>query len=588
MPIMSFGPRRGIGTLQGSGNEPVAFTSDGPTNATPYAFDVVDVRSWDITGDQEYLLSSLEGIVNHDAARLFVIRSDENNGWLSSIADDAYTTSTLAVSNLSGLLAYYDSYIDGVVIFDEQNESANVATPLCGIYHAVMVSRALAPMALAWSALSDEPVVANITALYSAHGFNSSTLKGTIYQWAFDTWFASCNQTALAMFDYFYPSHIRSLLAGNSIFTLWQPAYVPANERDTPEDFASFEYILDNSPQDMIVYGYMFPDGGNEHEVVSRLSARGKYLVPSDWFTNAPFYQHLPLPANYTFLQKARAETASIPLENKVYIAGIYSDGDNVQYVENHMRWNLWESTAHKTSPVPCSWELSPSILRIAPPIARFYYDNATPNDYFVTGVGGKGYAKANYMTREYFDVFWSTTRALMARLDEREVRSWTGSFGNIIAAMNNVPGSPAQCDGVYEGYGGGDYKAPEAVAGVPVVYMRGFTAPSSSDLQRYYDEIETLRSRPRSTPVFVCFHLMCWESPYDRWAEFVNTLEATGDVAAVTAGQLSSLISRSAAGAITAVTMALVVAGIWGVPVLIFLAGAIPRARKKRSEVPQ
>lgn len=556
----------------------------GPTPGSPFAFDVVDVRGWGLTTDEVYLLSSLEGIVNRDAARLYVIRNNDGAGWLDSIDDEYYTPTYPAVANLSALLSHYDAIVDGVVIFDTQAESANVATPVCGINRSVMVSAALAPAALAWPALVDEPVVANMTALYAARGFTGATPKGEIYRWAFDNWFASCNQSALGMYDYGHAGAIRSLLAGNAIFTIWQVCYTPEAERDAPEDFECFEHVIENSPQDMIVYGYMYPDGGNEHPVVSRLSANGKFLVPSDWLNNAPFLQHLPLPDGYAFQQKARAEAESIPLENKVYVAGIYSDGDNLQYVANFMRWNLWESAAHRTSPVPCSWEMSPSVLEVAPAIARFYYDNASMEDYFVTGVGGKGYAKAEYMTPAYTEVFWRTTRELMALLDQREVRSWTGNFGTIVASMNGAPGVAPQCDGIYEGYGGGGYSTPAKINGVPVVYMHGWTAHNSGELQGFYDDIAALRARVPHSPVFVCYHLICWDAPYAMWAEFANTLEAGGDVVFVTVAQMSSLISRSSEGEVVTASIVLAVAGIWGIPLLVYATSGAKRKEAPRA----
>ncbi len=556
----------------------------GPTPGSPFAFDVVDVRGWGLSNDDKYLLSSLEGIVNRDTARLYVIWSNDGANWLTSIDDEYYTPSSIPVTNLSALVSYYDALVDGVIIFDGQSESANIATPLCGINRSIMVSQALAPAALAWPALQDEPVVANMTAMYAAQGFTGATPKGEIYRWAFETWFPLCNQTALGMYDYYRNGAIRSLLAGNAIFTLWQVCYTPEVERDAPEDFECFEYVIANSPQDMIVYGYMYPDGGNEHPVVSRLSANGKFLVPTDHLWNAPFWQHMPLPDGYTFQQKARANAASIPLENKVYIAGIYSDGDNLQYVAGFMRWDLWEASAHKTAPVPCSWEMSPSIINVAPAIARFYYENATANDYFVTGVGGKGYLKAEYATPAYTETYWRSTRELMAALDQREVRSWTGSFGTIVSIMNSAPGAAPQCDGIYEGYGGGSYTAPVEVDGVPVVYMHSWTAANSGDLQGFYEDIEELRARSPALPVFVCYHLICWDAPYNLWAEFASTLEAGGDVVFVTAAQMSSLIARSGTGEATTAGIVLAAAGIWGIPLLVYFASGARRKKGSRA----
>lgn len=558
-----------------------AIQPGGPSPSTPYSFEVVDVRGWGLSTDQVYLLSSLEGIVNQDNATLFVIWDNDGAGWLASIADASYSYTTVPATNLSSLLSYYDACVHGVVIFDNQAESANIATPLCGIHKAVMVSQALAPAALAWPALVDEPIVANVTAMYAAQGFTSATPKGTIYKWAFDAWFAQCNHGELGMFDYFHAGAIRSILCGNAVFTIWQVCYTPDSERDAQADFDAFEYIIANSPQDMIVYGYMYPDGGNEHPVVSRLSANGKFLMPSDWLRNAPFLQRLPLPDGYQFQQKARVEADAIPLENKIYVAGIYSDGDNLQYVANFMRWNLWESSVHRTNPVPTSWEVSPSIVNVAPAIARFYWDNASSKDYFVTGVGGKGYTKAEYMTPEYTRTYWRSTRELMAFLDEREVRSWTGNYGTIVTIMNKGLGVAPQCDGIYEGYGGSDYMAPDEISGVPVVHMRGWTAHNSVELDGFYAELARLRALSPNAPLFVCYHLICWDAPYAMWAEFVNTLETGGDVVAVTVAQLTSLVRRSGTGVVTGGAIVTAIVSVWGLPMLLHLVAGVGRKKK-------
>lgn len=531
-------------------------SSQGPPAAIN--FTAVDVRGWSLDGDPRkvFLLSSFEGIVNKDVADLFIINNNGANRWLQDLnATFPYNGSWLPVANLPDLLLAYESRIQGVVIWDDLPESANIATPLCGIHDSVMIHAGLYPEASAWPALSGKPVTANLTAIYAARGFNASTHPAEIYRWAFDTYFSQCNQGALGMYDAVHAGGIRSQLCGGGIFTFWQPMYCegdPERDRDDAMQQATFQHVLDNSPVNMVVFGYMFPRGCNEHPVVSRLSARGKYLVPSDWFEHVPFWQNLPLPDAFSFNQSASRDISAIPLEDKVYVAGIYSDGDNLQYVANFMKSQLWDD---RHGAVPTTYEMSPSILTIAPAMAMVYYNHMTPSDYFVNGVGGKGYVKSGYATPAFFDIFWQDTRDLMRVLDQREVRTWnSGDIARIVSIMNRQPASPGapvvpQADAIIEGYGGSDPSYPVMVDGVPFTGMMGYGAVDASEYEAEKDTLlRRLAVKPAGQPLFIVIHMNCWDSPYGAWEAFVNAaiIESGGEIMFVTAGQLSALMARA------------------------------------------
>ncbi|MHA1791161.1 MAG: GxGYxYP domain-containing protein [Promethearchaeota archaeon] len=511
-------------------------------------FSVVDVRGWNLDFKENYLLSSLEGIVNHDGARLYVIDGNVAENWLNELDESFYNASKLNVSSLSGLLDLYADKIEGFIIWDDLPESGNVATPLCGVYNSILIHSGLYSEAITWPALASKPLMVNLTLEYQKQGFNDETDKADIYKWAFDTYFTQCNQTALGMYDNQNAGAIRSQLCGDSIFTFWQPMFCDQEKKhpDSTKQVDVFEYILQNTPQNVIVYGYMYPDGCNEHPVVSRLTENGKYLVPSDWFGHAPFWERLPIPENFTFEQSSSRDTTSIPIENKIYVAGIYSDGDNMQYVANFMKENLWDGH-HGT--VPTTFELTPTIVKLAPAMAMIFYSEMTSNDYFVTGVGGKGYAKTSYASERFSSIYWKDTRELMSFLDQREIRSWqSGDIRNIINIMNNEDGKN-QVDAFIEGYGGSNYYFPTFVKNIPYIKMIGYSAQNSSD---YEDEkqilLNLLKYKNNDEPMFVVLHLLCWSSPYDTWADFVHDIskESNDKIVFVTAGQLSNLIVQS------------------------------------------
>ena len=81
------------------------------------------------------------------------------------------------------------------------------------------------------------------------------------------------------------------------------------------------------------------------------------------------------------------------PLENKIYVAFILSDGDNLQYVEHLMR-KLWNDPAR--GQVPIGWTVSPAMVDAMPGALNFYYESGTRNDNLISGPSGYGYAYPN------------------------------------------------------------------------------------------------------------------------------------------------------------------------------------------------
>lgn len=509
-------------------------------------FQAIDMRSWSINTQERYLISSIEGLINQKA-HIFLIDNDNMERYMIALNNSYYNATYLNINSLEELVDYFSDCFDGMVIFDDLPESANVATPLVKIYNSTMVHQNIYDTVKLWSGFVGKPVLANVTELYQTQGFNSQTTKAAIYSWAFETFFEDCSQEAFGMITTGYAGAIRSQLCSEGIFTFWQPMYCnePLDPRDSDEDLAVFESIIANSPQNMIVYGYMRPYGCNEHPVVSKLSANGKFLVPTDHFQHMPFWKNLPIPDDYVFNQSLSRSIEDIPLENKLYIAGIYSDGDNLQYVSNFMREFLWENVH---GAVPTSYEMSPSILNIAPALAMLYYEEMTPNDYFVNGVGGKGYVKAGYATESYFNTFWTDTKNLMIRLDQRELRTWdSGDLKKILQIMNSGP-ERLEITSFIEGYFGNRDFQPVKIEGIPYMRMREFTANSINEYQNELEMVQTIAHYVTNSPKFLVLHLNCWNAPYSVWEDFVNKveLESSGKVVFVTAGQLGQLMLQA------------------------------------------
>ena len=171
----------------------------------------------------------------------------------------------------------------------------------------------------------------------------------------------------------------------------------PPLYEDPPAWQALYEKILASYPVNTVLFGYMYPDGSNEGVVIHMISAANDYLIASDWISNLAFFKNLPLQPGVTLQQNAPQPVPA--LQNKIYISTIWSDGDNIQYVEGYMRDNLWSDNTR--GQVPTGWEINPSLAYLAPYIVKYYYDTKTTNDYFIAGLSGAGYCKFDAYTNQ-------------------------------------------------------------------------------------------------------------------------------------------------------------------------------------------
>lgn len=112
------------------------------------------------------------------------------------------------------------------------------------------------------------------------------------------------------------------------------------------------------------------------------------------------------------------------PLERKVYLTFIYSDGDNLALLPATTRH--WRDPARGR--LPLGYNLAPSILDLAPSLAGYFADEIGESEYLVAACSGMGYTDPEYYGREVprrdavYREFLELTGRYMARLDMREI----------------------------------------------------------------------------------------------------------------------------------------------------------------------
>ncbi len=344
------------------------------------------------------------------------------------------------------------------------------------------------------------------------------------------------------MFNGGAPANLRGFLAANDIFTIWMPLYVhtdvptPHLDPDPAPERQLFETILATYPDNTVIYGYMWPDGSNEGVVIKMISESNKYLIASDWIENLAFFSHMVLPAGYQLRQN---RTTTVPqLENKIYLTGVWSDGDNIQFVQGFMHDVLWNDAEGTRGQVPTGWEINPSLYTLAPYVIKYYYETASANDYVIAGLSGAGYCKFDYYTNQTaLEKFLRLSMDLMNATDMTETRGWQmDQTASVITSIYKL-------NAIFEGYGGGfQYRAPSIVNGVPIIWPIGI---DGGNWQQVPDFITRLHAAVPNQPIFLYALLHCWSYRQTNWTKLVNELEALGYVDVVRPDVLAQLVKQ-------------------------------------------
>ena len=141
-------------------------------------------------------------------------------------------------------------------------------------------------------------------------------------------------------------------------------------------------------PLEAVVRGYWWHGddmGLGENGGVALGSQFGKITTVSDYVTNYSVFSGVVLPA---LKQKPQPPAPKLD-PTKVYVAITMSDGDNLITWRDFWR-GYFTDPLHGTFPL--GYGIGPTLIDVAPTMARWYYDHAAPTDEFLCDVSGAGY----------------------------------------------------------------------------------------------------------------------------------------------------------------------------------------------------
>lgn len=393
--------------LQGSLSASMAQESTpepAPSPREAYVMPLAD--DWTIDGDlpTNALLISLQGIANRKAPHLYFIYPPD---WVYTFTESVYDyyqdTHNIAFTKLDTTRTALDRFHEhakGYVVWDEDvRTSLIVAFTVAGLEDAIVVTEDLIPLAEEYGL---EPVV-------DFRGQFTGQSDYEIYRWAWERYGDRTSKDFIVWLGGFGGQRMEP---GVADFGIYQRAFftdLSANPADTLELELADE-MLDTMNPGGLVMGWHSYAKDTEGQHVTLVSQHALRMEGLNTLPNMSFNTQIPTTPGYTFTNNHNVspDTTLVP-EAKVYIAPVQTDGLGI---------GAWLKPGRGA--LPYAWEVTMNWAWLSPALLQYFYDQATPNDYFIGMLSGPGYMYPKAVPDDRLPMLVDEAEQLMRTLDLR------------------------------------------------------------------------------------------------------------------------------------------------------------------------
>lgn len=316
--------------------------------------------------------------------------------------------------------------------------------------------------------------------------------------------------------------------------------------------------IYANSPLYTHVLGWHHNDDG-ECPHVHYATEYG--MVPFCMTRNLNFSFHRHVPAKGAFKQELPSDEVELE-ENGRYVTFVFSDGDAPHSMVD-LQKRQW--TKPQRGAIPFGWAVPPQMLTFGPAMLEYFYQSRTPQDEFLCGPSGLGYnylsnwatrrtdvddpraSRLEYLTRtndlmEQLDLhaMWPINRILRWLPDGRIMRRLVGDDIWVLNADNEPYkyGIDFMDDGVIRDYcthvtaSVGFFQGWHHIPGdhERVIEGRPFFPGKviAENVEQTLRDIDKCAALEDDTPSFIPVHINCYEMGLDGVAETIERLDTT------------------------------------------------------------
>ena len=393
-----------------------------PTFSAPApVLDCIDVSS--ATGPQIDLFASLEGIVNRTQPRVACVSSVDGEGEFTWVA--LHNLATNLISGYSAVLKYQTNFTGLVVTDPAQPDTLNLATTIAGVKNELICDPSLL------STLTNAPYSLSIGDDLRGR----FTDKYAVYGYLYTNYWPLCTHRIMAGMETNLDGYLRDYLVAVKSATVWL-------DPGTTKDAALLGQFVSTMPPAGGVYVGWWPSEGNG---LTWIAAYGIPVLASDYFRNGSVFSGVTRPINVPAIPPPP------PLQNKIYVSLILSDGDNIQYDQHAMKIN-WENS--NRGHIPIGWTVSPLTANMDPTILNYYWNTATTNDCLVSGPSGAGYAHIELWNPANLSAFAKASDSYLQQTGLRVITVWDEVTPGVASAFaTNCPsllGLTDQSGGTY------------------------------------------------------------------------------------------------------------------------------------------
>lgn len=470
------------------------------------------VNLLEATFEDRFALTVLQGLVSRQQPAIYITQDPAWHGpaafpkWIDNLKKRGYEFTDIA--DPLSLIEKYRSSVKGAVLYESGLQGANrhkinALTLYCALEDAIPVTQ-------------QQNERLKLPVLFDAR--NKLRNGSEAYRWMYKELWPRANRSAVAFTP---PDHLvlRDYLVANRIAPFWN-----SKDMSNNDEAICWKFIEEAEPNAAVLgcwggYGEDPPGRTTEAELQRVSSLRGKYVLVSDGCFNLTFHSGLTYRKPKTPERpKARG------IENdKIYITVSVTDGDNLQYVQQHFRSPQWWEDPNRGS-VPIGWSMNPVAAELMPDILEYFQSTATPNDEFFCSTAGIGlvtpalYGKDLYsdnrkLYQEYIGLTGSLmklTGMTMVALGDTSIVPWTradfADWTDQLKWLDGVLGDYGRSIGVST-----DNHLYFSSNNIPVI--RSLAAPQNGPpdrlAQHYADAI--LNMAPTERPAFMHVCLVNW-----------------------------------------------------------------------------
>jgi len=374
------------------------------TQSTDQKYVMTLSDNWEIEGElpTQALLISLQGVANQGAPRLYFLYPPDWDFKFSKPLLDYYQKSRnmqfKELKSVNEALTALGKFAKGYIVWDKSvRTSLIVAFTAAGLNDAVVVSEDLIPLVEKYG----------LKKIEDFRGKFTGQSDYEIYKWAYAQYWDKCSKDYLV---YLGGQWGKVMKPGIADFGILKKAFftdLSTNPRDTLEYRFAKRLFREMKPLSMVMGWHSYKkDSEAQHVTLASsyaLRVEGLHTLP-----NMSFNHQIPLIPGYKFKNNHNVKPGEkyVP-KDKVYISCIQTDC---------LGLGAW--TEPGRGDIPYAWEVTMNWSWLAPAMLQFFYDMATPNDYFIGSLSGPGYMYPKAIPPEYLPDVIKMADSLMKILD--------------------------------------------------------------------------------------------------------------------------------------------------------------------------